>query len=478
MNFLREILQNSLKSNKLNKAWKWTATFLAAVVVFVTTYSLILPAITMDNTTAESMPGISMEGQTEITQPSEEELLSSEPVGSYEGGNDSTAAEPESVPAVLPNNPEDGIAPDGNTESEGEADSADDAESEGGTDPADNADSDDETDAGTDSSDSTEEELISSDVSETNSTPEEENIPQTESLTAKTENVEAVVSYVSGAMFSSKINLSLKELKKDAEKYNAYRKIAQSKASTDPDDPGDWFGCDARIFAFDFTDEEGNDVTPSEEVWAEIRLQEPMKADLCKIVLLTDEEDEISGEEGETDYNDIKARNNNTLQIKRDEDNMIVGLRFKAAGLQLVALLMKDTETDEEAETQPGEAETDAAEINTQPETADPTDTDVENTTIPEEPDNEPDEEQAVESKDESDEEQAVESKDEEQSVEPEDESDEEQAVEPEDEPDEEPSVEPEDDPDEEQAVESEDEPDEEQSVEPEDDPDEEKVVE
>ena len=95
MDFLREILQNILKSNKLNKAWRWTATFLAAVVVFVTTYSLILPAITMENTTAESMPGISMEGQTEITQPSEEELLSSEPVGSYEGGNDSTAAEPE-----------------------------------------------------------------------------------------------------------------------------------------------------------------------------------------------------------------------------------------------------------------------------------------------------------------------------------------------------------------------------------------------
>ncbi len=273
MNFLREILQNILKSNKLNKAWKWTATFLAAVVVFVTTYSLILPAITMNNTTAESMPGISMEGQTEITQPSEEELLSSEPVGSYEGGNDSTSAETESVPSVLSNNPE----------------------------------------GGTDSSDSTEEELISSNASETNSKPEEENIPQTESLTAKTENAEAVVSYVSGALFSSKFNLSLKELKKDAEKYNVFRKIAQSKASTDPDDPGDWFGCDARIFVFDFTDEEGNDVTPSEEVWAEIRLQEPMKADLCKIVLLTDEEDEFSGEEGETDYNDIKARNNNTL---------------------------------------------------------------------------------------------------------------------------------------------------------------------
>ena len=239
MNFLREILQNILKSNKLNKAWRWTATFLAVVVVFVTTYSLILPAITMESTTAESMPGIFMEGQTEITQPAEEELLSSEPVETYgDGSGVQTAAEPESVPAVLPNNPEGGTAPDGNTESEGETDSADDAESEGGTDPADNADSDDETDAGTDSSDNTEEELTSSDESEANSTPAEENIPQMESLTAKTENTEAVVSYVSGALFSSKINLSLKELKKDAEKYNVYRKIAQSKASTDPDDLG------------------------------------------------------------------------------------------------------------------------------------------------------------------------------------------------------------------------------------------------
>ena len=486
MNFLREILQNILKSNKLNKAWRWTATFLAVVVVFVTTYSLILPAITMESTTAESMPGIFMEGQTEITQPAEEELLSSEPVGSYGGSNDSTAAEPESVPAVLPNNPEGGTAPDGNTESEGEADSADDAESEGGTDPADNADSDDGTDAGTDSSDSTEEELISSDASETNSTPAEENIPQTESLTAKTENTEAVVSYVSGALFSSKINLSLKELKKDAEKYNVYRKIAQSKASTDPDNPGDWFGCDARIFAFDFTDEEGNDVTPSEEVWAEIRLQEPMKADLCKIVLLTDDQVEISGEAGETDYNNIKARNNNTLQIKRNEDHMIVGLRFKAEELQLAALLMKDAEVEEEeqsaeddkdnteeqpqdtedkiAETQAGDTETDAAEVNTQPETADPTDINIENETVPEESDNESKEEQDIKSEDESEEGQNEESEDESDSV---------QNEKSQDNPDEEQAVEPEDNPDEEKDVESEADPDEEQTADPEADKDE-----
>ena len=327
MNFLREILQNILKSNKLNKAWRWTATFLAAVVVFVTTYSLILPAITMESTTAESMPGIFMEGQTEITQPAEEELLSSEPVETYEDGSGiQTAAEPES--SVLPDEPEGGT------------DSTDNAESEDGTDPVVFPDgSDDGTCAGTDSSDNTEEELTSSDEPETNSTPAEENIPQTESLTAMTENTEAVVSYVSGALFSSKFNLSLKELKKDAEKYNVYRKIAQSKASTDPDDPGDWFGCDARIFAFDFTDEEGNDVTPSEEVWAEIRLQEPMKADLCKIVLLTDDQVETSGEAGETDYNNIKAQNNNTLQIKHNEDNMIVGLRFKAEGFSVYAVV-------------------------------------------------------------------------------------------------------------------------------------------
>ena len=38
---------------------------LAAVVIFVTTYALILPAITIDTDTAEKEPGIELETQTE-----------------------------------------------------------------------------------------------------------------------------------------------------------------------------------------------------------------------------------------------------------------------------------------------------------------------------------------------------------------------------------------------------------------------------
>lgn len=47
-----------LNNRRKDKRWRKIVTSLAAVVVFVTTYALILPAITMDDETAEQEPGI------------------------------------------------------------------------------------------------------------------------------------------------------------------------------------------------------------------------------------------------------------------------------------------------------------------------------------------------------------------------------------------------------------------------------------
>ena len=58
MNFLKEKFRYIFLQNKHNKFWRITATLLAAVVVFVTTYSLILPAITMELELVGEMPGV------------------------------------------------------------------------------------------------------------------------------------------------------------------------------------------------------------------------------------------------------------------------------------------------------------------------------------------------------------------------------------------------------------------------------------
>ena len=57
MEILSRLLMKILKDNKRRKRWRTFSMTLAACVVFVTTYSLILPAITIDTETAETMAG-------------------------------------------------------------------------------------------------------------------------------------------------------------------------------------------------------------------------------------------------------------------------------------------------------------------------------------------------------------------------------------------------------------------------------------
>ena len=78
MDFLKEKFRYIFVKNKHNKLWRMTATFMAAVVVFVTTYSLILPAITMELDQADEMSGVYLEDMYEIpeAQTDSAELLS------------------------------------------------------------------------------------------------------------------------------------------------------------------------------------------------------------------------------------------------------------------------------------------------------------------------------------------------------------------------------------------------------------------
>ena len=93
MSFLDRLMEHFAKINRRMKRWKRVISALSALVVFCTTYALILPAITLDKETASAQPGIEVaanEGNIEeagsavIEETVEEEPSFAEPAGPEE----------------------------------------------------------------------------------------------------------------------------------------------------------------------------------------------------------------------------------------------------------------------------------------------------------------------------------------------------------------------------------------------------------
>ena len=61
MDFLARVFAEVFKNTRRSKKWRILSTTLAGIVVFVTTYTLILPAITIERSVAEQTPGIFMD---------------------------------------------------------------------------------------------------------------------------------------------------------------------------------------------------------------------------------------------------------------------------------------------------------------------------------------------------------------------------------------------------------------------------------
>lgn len=62
MDKLVKWLEDLIRAQKKSRAWRTFVSCLAAIVVFTTTYSLILPAITVESTATEDGGGLVMEG--------------------------------------------------------------------------------------------------------------------------------------------------------------------------------------------------------------------------------------------------------------------------------------------------------------------------------------------------------------------------------------------------------------------------------
>ena len=82
MDFLLKRIEQILRYQKRWKKWQKVVASLACVVVFITTYALILPAITMDRDEAQSQGGISWEDMQEA----EETVASADAQGADQDG--------------------------------------------------------------------------------------------------------------------------------------------------------------------------------------------------------------------------------------------------------------------------------------------------------------------------------------------------------------------------------------------------------
>ena len=69
MNFIDKMVERFMKLNRRMKRWKRAVSVMAAVVVFVTTYMMILPAITLDVKAASTQAGM----ESVETAPEQEE---------------------------------------------------------------------------------------------------------------------------------------------------------------------------------------------------------------------------------------------------------------------------------------------------------------------------------------------------------------------------------------------------------------------
>ena len=87
MQFLQRLIENFIKEHVKRKRLYRVVSVLACIVVFVTTYAMILPAITLDRATAAEQPGIE-------TQVGNDPALS----GSVNDGTDAEEPEPAEPP--------------------------------------------------------------------------------------------------------------------------------------------------------------------------------------------------------------------------------------------------------------------------------------------------------------------------------------------------------------------------------------------
>ena len=98
MNFIDKMVERFNRLNRRLKRWQRGVSVLAAIVVFATTYALVLPAITLDKETASTQAG--MEIAAEQIEPEETGTVYESEPEETDSGSESEPAESEDADAA------------------------------------------------------------------------------------------------------------------------------------------------------------------------------------------------------------------------------------------------------------------------------------------------------------------------------------------------------------------------------------------
>ena len=244
MELFNRLIEKILRIQRRMRRWNRAVLSLTMVVVFVTTYALILPALTLDEEKAEELPGITVEGTEEVKEEnitseamaadSQAEVSSEEAAASVEEAAVEETAAPVEEAAVETAAPETTEAPAEEAQAEAQAAEETAAPAEETAAPAEESVAPAE-----ESTAQTEEPTTEAPAAETTSeteqapaeetaeasdpaaqegvaTPAAEDVAQVSSLTLNTEGYDVLVSFKNGVTVPANTQLQVRKISKDA----------------------------------------------------------------------------------------------------------------------------------------------------------------------------------------------------------------------------------------------------------------------
>ena len=341
MNFIDKMVERFMKLNRRMKRWKRAVSVMAAVVVFVTTYMMILPAITLDVEAASTQAGMeSVETAPASTQAGMESV---ETAPEQEENKESFGAEQE----------EDSGSDSGSREAEEEQDDADHSDAagedtdseigEGGeenvlTDQDTDTVGDDETNGGDAEANADDETEMLSEEADTASTemaaPEIELITEETQLTFETDDYIVYADFGEAARLPVGVELRVREITKesDPEAYQAYYELALSQMQDKYDEYSTLSF--ARFYDVTFVYEEA-EIEPSGDVKVRIEYKNVINvaSDTTVDAIHFDKEDEENAEvidsEVETESVEQK-RSKKASEGKTEPETVVKAVEFES----------------------------------------------------------------------------------------------------------------------------------------------------
>jgi LPXTG-motif cell wall-anchored protein len=330
MNMLRKMIAALEGQRTRDRKWLRMLTVCAAIVIFATTYALVLPALTLDNKTADDLDGLSLaaaeqSGSAAITDSAFDSGLAeqNEDALAINGGNGGSGVEKTSEKTA--------VSPSGDTKPVISLVSGEPDETSGEVKPSEKKEDQDK--AGSDNGKSDADKSDKNDESEGSGKSD----AGTETLEADCDSCRVTVTYSEDAGIPDGAKLKVSEIKEGTAEYTHYYKA--SREALDTKRPLS----SARFFDVTITDADGKEIEPKAEVRTEIRYDESI---------------EVTGEQrmrvvhfAEEDGKEKPEVLDPATTKDKDEKNRVSAVSFRQESFSVIATAVEPLESGWPAET-------------------------------------------------------------------------------------------------------------------------------